>query len=130
MFEKLLAKAKIARKNAYSPFSKFQVGASILSSNNNYYVGSSIENPSFSQTLCAEASAIAAMVTAGERKIKTILVVGGDDNLCFPCGGCRQKIKEFSYDETKIYVVNGLDQYKIFSIDELLPNAFTFSPKN
>ena len=87
MFEKLLAKAKIARKNAYSPFSKFQVGASIFTSNNNYYVGSSIENSSFSQTLCAEASAIAAMVTAGERKIKTILVVGGDDNLCFPCGG-------------------------------------------
>lgn len=130
MFDKLLNMARAAQKQSYSPYSKFKVGASLLSTSGKYYQGCSIEFCSFSLTLCAEASVISSMVASGERGIRSLLVVGGDDKFCFPCGSCRQQISEFSTCDTDVIVVDGTDQYKVFKIEELLPNAFKFMPRN
>lgn len=123
---KLIEEAKKVRDRAYAPFSGFFVGAALLDENDQLHVGCNVENSSFPEGSCAEANAIGAMVAKGGKKIVTIAVVGGKDELedCAPCGGCRQRIREFSSDDTRIIAMSGSGDFVEYSVDQLLPKSF------
>lgn len=112
------------RLNAYAPYSSFKVGAAVLSSSNNTYVGCNVENVSYPNGTCAETGAIAAMIAAGDNLIKDIIIVAESDNLITPCGACLQRIFEFSDKNTKIHLANLNEIKKSYTISELLPLAF------
>lgn len=122
--EELFTKAKNVSQNAYAPYSKFKVGAAILSKNNQIYVGCNVENLSYPNGTCAEAGAIAAMIAGGDKKISSILVYADTQELIAPCGACLQRIKEFSDIETQVLLANAQGIQKILKISELLPFAF------
>ncbi len=123
---KLIEEARKVRDRAYAPFSGFFVGAALLDENDQLHVGCNVENSSFPEGSCAEANAIGAMVAKGSKKIVAIAVVGGKDELedCAPCGGCRQRIREFSSNDTRIIAMSGSGDFVEYSIDELLPKSF------
>jgi cytidine deaminase len=122
--EALFAAAKAARERAYAPYSRFSVGAAIRAPSGAIYSGCNVENAAYPQGSCAEAGAIAAMALAGERRIVEIVVVGDGEDLCTPCGGCRQRIREFADASTRIHVA-GLEGVRAsFALDELLPHSF------
>ncbi|MCP4393839.1 MAG: cytidine deaminase [Alphaproteobacteria bacterium] len=121
--QKMLELATEVMQNAYAPYSHFKVGAVVKSSGGNYYVGCNVENVSFSST-CAEDAAIAAMVAAGEHEIEEILIVTGGDELLAPCGSCRQKIREFAGDKTKIHMYNIDGRNDTVHLRDLLPMSF------
>ncbi|HZK00438.1 MAG TPA: cytidine deaminase [Tissierellaceae bacterium] len=120
--KKLIKMALDAQKKAYVPYSKFRVGAAVEMEDGEVYSGCNIEISSYSPTICAERTAIFKAVSEGSTKIKTIAVVG-DSNPTFPCGVCRQVIREFGKD-AKIIIANDEDDYKEYSLEELLPNSF------
>ena len=111
--------------NAYAPYSNFSVGAAILSENDKLFGGCNVENAAYPEGTCAEAGAISAMIAGGCKKIKEIYIVSKSENIVSPCGGCRQKIREFSSDQTKIFLCNIKWEYKLFSLNELLPFSFS-----
>jgi cytidine deaminase len=122
--EPLFAAAKAARERAYAPYSRFLVGAAIRAPSGAIYAGCNVENAAYPQGSCAEAGAIAAMALAGERRIVDIVVIGDGEDLCTPCGGCRQRIREFADAATRIHIA-GLDGVRAsFTLDELLPHSF------
>ena len=111
-------------KNAYAPYSKFPVAAVIKGASGAIYSGVNVENAAYPQGWCAEASAIAAMVASGEREIYELAVMAESDEICTPCGGCRQKIREFASEDLKIFCF-GLDGLKAtYTLGELLPYSF------
>jgi cytidine deaminase len=122
--QRLLAAAVAARTKAYAPYSQFLVGAAILSAEGNVYIGCNVENAAFPEGTCAEAGAIAAMVAAGETVIDVILTVADSDMVATPCGGCRQKIREFSTPTTVIHAAGPKGVRKTYTVDELLPDSF------
>ena len=122
--QELFSKAKEARLNAYAPYSKFKVGAAILSTNGNYYAGCNVENISYPNGTCAETGAISTMIVNGDKKIKEILIVSDSKNLITPCGACLQRIFEFSTIRTIVHLATLKGIQKSFTIKELLPNAF------
>ena len=113
---------------AYAPYSQFQVGAAILAENGKIYTGVNIENAAYPQGNCAETSAIAAMVMDGQRAIKEIAVIGKGDNLVTPCGGCRQRIREFAKPDALIHICGPEGWRRSFTLGELLP--FSFGPEH
>lgn len=123
--------AKQARNNAYAPYSNHFVGACIRSQQGRLYAGANVEDVAFT-SICAEASAISAMVTAGDTRIKDIVIIGSNGKLCPPCGSCRQRILEFGDHNTTIYLDDQTsdqadDEKKAphrFSIDDLLPFSY------
>jgi cytidine deaminase len=120
----LFAAAKAARERAYAPYSRFSVGAAIRTPSGTIYAGCNVENAAYPQGSCAEAGAIAAMALAGERRIEEIVVVGDGEDLCTPCGGCRQRIREFADADTRVHVA-GLEGLRAsFTLEELLPHSF------
>ncbi len=121
----LVEKAIEARSTAYVPYSKFQVGAAIITSNDNVYLGCNIENASFGLTNCAERTAIFKAVSEGDTEIKAIAVVADTEGPVSPCGACRQVIAEFATEDTKIYLSNLNGDVKETTIDEILPGYFT-----
>ena len=123
-YEKLMEKAIEASKNAYSPYSKFPVGACVLCENGKIYTGCNFENSSYGLTICAERNAIGSMITDGERKIKAIAIYSPNMKNCMPCGACRQVIKEFQTDEGVDVITKFEDELKIYKINELLPEGF------
>jgi cytidine deaminase len=126
--EHLFELAKDAMSKAYVPYSKFHVGAAILTSNGKYYSGCNVENAAYPEGTCAEAGAIASMVLNGDTDIKDIYVIGHGDALVTPCGGCRQKIREFSSADTMIHNCGSEAVRKSLTMNELLP--FSFGPEN
>jgi len=124
----LFEAAKRVHAHAYAPYSRFKVGAAILTPGGNIYAGCNVENAAYPVGSCAEAGAIAAMAAAGETRIKTILVVGDGEMLVTPCGGCRQRIREFASPDTQIHVAGPEGIRRTFTMDELLP--FSFGPEN
>ena len=122
--EMLLDLAVNVMKNAYVPYSNFKVGVSIQSTANRYYVGCNVENAAYPQGSCAETGAISAMVAGGCHLISRILVVSEGPKLIVPCGGCRQKLLEFSNSETRVLLANESLVKQNLSIDELLPLSF------
>ncbi len=118
----LIKKAIESKNKAYVPYSGFHVGAALITEDNSIYTGCNIEIASYSPTICAERTAIFKAISEGHKSIKKIAVVG-DGQYTFPCGVCRQVIREFGKD-AKIIVANSEDDYKEFTLDELLPNSF------
>jgi cytidine deaminase len=126
--EALLKAAKDAMSNAYAPYSNFRVGAALRSESGRIHSGGNVENAAYPQGCCAEQSAISAMIQAGDRKIMEIAIIGGGDVLCTPCGGCRQKIREFAGPDTPIHIFDAEGLRATFTLDELLPESF--GPEN
>ena len=125
----LIAAAKSARSKAYAPYSKFLVGAAVRDERGQIHGGCNIENAAYPQGWCAETSAIAAMIMSGGRAITEMAVIGTGDLLCTPCGGCRQKIREFAKGDVKIHMCGEDGKLKqTFTLDELLPASF--GPEN
>lgn len=121
--------AMAARRMAHAPYSKFRVGAAVRDEQGRVFAGCNIENASYPQGWCAEPSAISAMIAGGGRRITEVAVMGNGDTLCTPCGGCRQKIREFAGPETKIHCFTEHGELvRTFTLDELLP--FSFGPEN
>lgn len=120
--EALIEKALEAKKNAYVPYSNFHVGAAVLMDDGSIYTGCNIENASYTPTICAERTAIFKAVSDGKMQIDKIAIVG-DANPTYPCGVCRQVIREFGRD-SKIIIANSVDDYKIYDLEDLLPYSF------
>tara|TARA_B100001996_G_scaffold371723_2_gene347380 strand:+ start:128 stop:553 length:426 start_codon:yes stop_codon:yes gene_type:complete len=110
---------------AYAPYSKFLVGAAILGDDKRIYGGCNVENAAYPEGMCAEASAISAMIAGGVTIIEKICVISQSEKIVSPCGGCRQKIREFSTEDTKIFLFNLRGSFKVFSVEELLPFSFS-----
>lgn len=120
----LFEAAKAVQANAYAPYSHFHVGAAIRTTSGAVFTGANMENAAYPQSICAEGGALSAMVSAGEREIAEVLVIGPDDGLTTPCGGCRQKIREFANPDTPIHVAGPEGVRRSFTMDELLPSSF------
>lgn len=122
--KKLIQMALDNKENSYSPYSHFRVSAVVKTKSGSIYKGVNIENAAYSPTLCAERSAMSAAISNGERDFSYI-VINGDSKDTFPCGVCRQFIREFADSDTKIVIANSIDDYKEYTIEELLPYSFS-----
>jgi len=122
--ENYIASTKEAMNKAYVPYSNYQVGALIVTKNGNTYSGCNVENASYPLGNCAEAAAIASMVLAGEKYIRMIYVMTKNDEGGIPCGGCRQRIREFSDENTQIIMCSPDGVQQRINLSELLPNSF------
>lgn len=113
-----------AREAAYAPYSGFHVAALAVSADGRTFPGCNVETAHF-KSICAEASAISAMIGAGERELACIYILATGARACPPCGDCRQRIREFAGADTRVVLVddNGCE-LKRFTLDELLPHAF------
>jgi len=121
---KHLAESAIkAKKNALPPYSKFYVGAAVLTNGNKVYTGCNIESSSYSLTICAERNAIFKAISEGEREFKAIAVAGDTEDFISPCGACRQVISDLCGD-IDIIMVNSSGNYIVKKTSELLPFAF------
>ena len=120
----MLETAREVREKAYAPYSKFLVGVCIKAKNGKLYSGCNIENASYGLTHCAEATAISAMITDGEREISEVVVVGTGELICSPCGGCRQRFREFAPLDTPIHMFSESGEQKTMTLSELLPESF------
>jgi len=120
----LLQAARAARLKAYAPYSNFLVGAAVLDEQGRVHAGCNVENAAYPQGVCAEAAALSAMVLAGGRRATALLVAGEGPTLVTPCGGCRQKLREFAAPDTPVLVADGVGVQRWFTLDELLPHSF------
>ncbi len=117
-----------ARERAHAPYSGYAVGACLRTDTGKLYAGCNVENAAYPEGQCAEAVAIGAMVTGGDRRIVEVVVVGGGSALCTPCGGCRQRLSEFAGPETPVHVCGPEGLRKTIALGDLLP--FGFGPAN
>ncbi|ABW18797.1 cytidine deaminase [Alkaliphilus oremlandii] len=120
----LVREAIEAKKNAYVPYSKFPVGAALLTKEGKVYRGCNIECASYGGTNCAERTAIFKAVSEGDRNIEAIAVVSDLDDYTYPCGICRQVIVEYGRD-IKLIIGKSEEEFKVYTINDLLPNSFT-----
>jgi cytidine deaminase len=120
----LFAAAKAAQSNAYAPYSRFKVGAALRTPGGSIFSGCNVENAAYPEGWCAETGAIAAMAVGGERRIAEILVIGDGEALCTPCGGCRQRIREFADASTLVHIAGPKGVRTKFTLGELLPESF------
>ena len=126
MTEQTLISAALAvREKAYAPYSRFKVGAAIRATSGAVYVGANVENASYPQGCCAETSAIAAMIAAGERTITAVCVAADAPDPITPCGGCRQRLMEFSKPETVVIAAGPEGARARWTMADLLPAAFS-----
>lgn len=120
----LVILARKALKNAYAPYSNFPVSAVVVGESGRAYVGVNVENAAYPLARCAEQMAVGAMVAAGERRIREVLVFSTSEEPAAPCGACRQILAEFGSDETPVVCVNDRGRTRRFTLGELLPAAF------
>ncbi len=120
----LFKEALSVRDRAYAKYSGFKVGCAIRSTDGSVFVGCNVENVAFPEGTCAEAGAIAAMIAAGKHEIKEVLVVADSPKPVSPCGGCRQKLAEFSKPGVPVTLANLEGPQKTMTVKELLPGAF------
>ncbi|MET3293077.1 UNVERIFIED_CONTAM: cytidine deaminase [Brevibacillus sp. OAP136] len=121
----LVNQATEARKQAYTPYSNFQVGAALITKNQRLYLGCNVENASYGLSNCAERTAIFKAVSEGESEIEAIAVVGDTDGPISPCGACRQVLAEFATENTRVFLANLKGDVVETSIEELLPGYFS-----
>ena len=120
----LIAAAVAALAKAYAPYSRFLVGAAMKDEMGKVHAGCNVENAAYPEGTCAEAGAIAAMILAGGRRITEAAVVGGGEGLVTPCGGCRQRIREFA-DQDVVVICHGVDGQPLSqTLAQLLPHSF------
>ncbi len=127
--DRLIEAAKVAYANAYAPYSHFPVGSAVMDEKGGIHIGCNVENAAYPSGSCAEEQAIGSMVAGGGRMIRDIVIIGRSDELITPCGACRQRIREFADENTRIHVCHmdrGLQ--RTYTIDELLPESF--GPEN
>ena len=127
--EALIQEAKKAREKSYSPYSHFQVGAALVGKSGKVYHGCNIENASYSPTNCAERTAFFKAISEGEKEFVKIAIVGGvegmePEELCAPCGVCRQVMREFCSDDFKILIIRENENYDKVLLKDLLPQSF------
>ena len=122
--DKLFSSALDVRRNAYAPYSKFKVGAAIYADDLQIYKGCNVENVSFPCGTCAEAGAIAAMISHGAHHISEILIVADSQEIIPPCGACLQRIAEFGSADTIIHLSNLNGLQKSYKLAEMLPHGF------
>lgn len=124
----LIEKANEARKYSYTPYSDFKVGAALLLKNGKIVTGCNIENSAFGPTNCAERTAFFKAISEGNREFEAIAVVGGKkdvpESFAFPCGVCRQVMREFCQDDFQIVVAKTKEEYKVYTLPQLLPEGF------
>ena len=123
-YKTLFDAAEAVRARAYAPYSNFQVGAAILADDGNIYSGCNVENAAYPQGNCAEPSAIAAMLAGGGKRIEKIFVTGPGATPVTPCGGCRQRIREFASETTPIICLGVEGEPLHTTLGELLPHSF------
>jgi cytidine deaminase len=124
--EKLLQAARAARSRAYAPYSRFRVGAAVLDEEGRIHAGCNVENAAYPQGVCAEAAALSAMVLAGGTRVRAVLVAGSASGASWttPCGGCRQKLREFCAPDTPILTASDEALGPAFTLEQLLPESF------
>ena len=127
LIHSLIQRATSARDAAYAPYSNFKVGAAVLAADGRIFTGCNIENASFGASMCAERVAIYTAVAAGRRQLQALAVIADTPEPIVPCGLCRQVLAEFSPD-CQVIMANLQGNYKILTLDQLLPLAFTFQP--
>jgi cytidine deaminase len=115
-------------RNAHAPYSGFRVGAALRAPSGGVYTGANVENASYPQGQCAEASAIGALVAAGEQAIAAVAVVAEQAELCPPCGGCRQRLSELAPPEAPVHLGRPGGERRTIALGELLPLAFELEP--
>ncbi|MGB0498785.1 MAG: cytidine deaminase [Rubricella sp.] len=115
--------ARAAQANAYAIYSDFHVGAA-LRTPSGIYAGCNVENVAYPEGTCAEAGAIAAMCASGEREVQEVLVIAASPKPVTPCGGCRQKLREFAGGDVKVHMLGRDGQRMTMTVAELLPGAF------
>lgn len=121
----MIAAAIAIRDRAYTPYSRFNVGAALRCEDGSLHVGCNVENAAYPQGVCAEAGAISAMIAAGQRRIVAVVVAGDGAMPCTPCGGCRQKLREFSGPDTAVRMVDASGRVLLSrTLAELLPDSF------
>ena len=120
----LIKKAIEVRKNAYAPYSNFLVGAAIKAKNGSVFFGCNVENAAYPEGTCAEAGAIAAMIASGQREIIEVVVAADSQTPVTPCGGCRQKLAEFSNSNVIVIFSNLNGEVGRMTVEQLLPGAF------
>lgn len=120
----LFSAARAAMRQAHVPYSSFPVGAAIRTDTGAIFAGCNIENASFPEGWCAETSAIAHMVLAGERRIAEVAVMAERMPLITPCGGCRQRLREFGSASTRVHLCDASGVVETVTLGELLPKAF------
>ena len=129
LIEKLIKKAIEMLNFSYAPYSNFHVGAALLTSEGEIYTGCNIENAAYGPSNCAERTAIFKAVSEGKKEFKAIAVVGGKngkiENFCPPCGVCRQVLAEFCKKEFEIVLAKSTNEYKIMTLEQLLPESFS-----
>ena len=128
VISELIEKANEARRYAYTPYSEFKVGAALLLSDGEIVTGCNIENAAFGPTNCAERTAFFKAISEGKMHFEGIAVVGGKkdvpDTFAFPCGVCRQVMKEFCKDDFLIIVARSKEDYQTYTLGQLLPEGF------
>ena len=122
--EQLLHAARAARLKAYAPYSHYLVGAAVLDDQGRIHAGCNVENAAYPEGVCAEASALSAMVLAGSTRARAVLVVGTGGTWVTPCGGCRQKLREFCAQDTPILTANDTTLGPRYTLAQLLPQSF------
>jgi len=120
----LIAAAQAVRENAHAPYSGFAVGAAVLDEQGRIHAGCNVENAAYPQGWCAEASALAVMVAAGGKRVLALAVCAVADDPVTPCGGCRQKLREFAADDCPVWVADMQGQRASFTLGALLPHSF------
>ena len=125
--EDLLAAARGAFANAHAPYSGFRVGAAVRGASGRIFAGANVENASYPEGNCAETSALAAMVAAGEHRVAEALVLAAGPALCTPCGGCRQRLAEFAGADLPIHLCDPQGLRRTVTLGELLPLSFSLA---
>jgi cytidine deaminase len=120
---KMRQRAERVLESAYAPYSGFRVGAAILASNGRIYSGCNVENASYGLTICAERNAIFRAVADGQTSIEALVVVSTSGSIAYPCGACRQVLREFT-DDAQIFIFPASGAPLRTNIGELLPNSF------
>ena len=124
-YKSLIKEAIAAKEMAYVPYSHFRVGAALLTKDGKIYRGCNIENVAFTPTNCAERTAFFKAISEGEKEFAAIAVTGDADDYLYPCGVCRQVMVEFcDLKEFKVVVANTEEDYKVYSLGELVPGVF------
>ena len=120
----LFEAARAIQAKAYAPYSRFKVGAAIATADGQVFTGCNVENAAYPVGSCAEAGAISAMIAGGAGRIAQIVVMGDGEHLVTPCGGCRQRIREFAAPQTPVHVAGPEGVRRSFTLQDLLPSSF------
>lgn len=124
ILDQLWSAARVAQGRAYAPYSRYAVGVALLDEDGAIHSGCNVENAAYPQGWCAEATALGAMLMAGAKRARAVLVLGSGGAWVTPCGGCRQKLREFCDLDTPIWSANPQALGPVHTLEQLLPQSF------